>query len=71
MQSKFIKLTTETGNEIHINHPFIISVKKFKPTNESQSNTTVVTMMSGDKAYVIETVDEVMKQIKNADKFII
>jgi len=69
MQSKFIKLTTETGNEIHINHPFIISVKKFKPTNESQSNTTVVTLMSGDKVYVTETVDEVMKQIKNADKF--
>ena len=71
MQSKFIKLTTEIGNEIHINHPFIISVKKLKPTNESQSNTTVITLMSGDKVYVMETVDEVMKQIKNADKFTI
>lgn len=67
MRNNFIKLTTETGNEIHINHPFIISVKKFKPT----SNTTVITLMSGDKVYITETVDEVMKQIKNADKFTI
>jgi uncharacterized protein YlzI (FlbEa/FlbD family) len=71
MQSKFIKLTTEIGNEIYINHLFITSVKKFKPTNESQFNTTVITLMGGDKVYITETVDEVIKQIKKADKFTI
>jgi uncharacterized protein YlzI (FlbEa/FlbD family) len=66
MQSKFIKLTTECGDDHHINPIFIVEVKKTKSLSESQPDTATIVMVNGDRIRPKETVEQIMKKIKEA-----
>ena len=62
--NKFIKLTDESGNEVHINPVFIESMSY-------QSDGTWVRTMSGRVRIVKETPDEIIKLIKKSDNYTI
>jgi len=69
--TKFIKLTTESGDEHHVNPIFIIDIKKTKSLSESQPDTATVVMINGDRIRPIESVEEIIKKIKDTEKFIL
>jgi len=69
--TKFIKLTTESGDEHHVNPIFIIDIKKTKSLSESQPDTATVIMINGDRVRPIESVEEIIKKIKDTEKFIL
>ena len=69
--TKFIKLTTESGDEHHVNPIFIIDIKKTKSLSESQPDTATVIMINGDRIRPIESVEEIIKKIKDTEKFIL
>ena len=69
--TKFIKLTTESGDEHHVNPIFIIDIKKTKSLSESQPDTATVIMINGDRIRPLESVEEIIKKIKDTEKFIL
>jgi len=69
--TKFIKLTTEQGDEHHVNPIFIIDIKKTKSLSESQPDTATVIMINGDRIRPLESVEEIIKKIKDTEKFIL
>ena len=71
MMTKFIKLTTESGDEYHINPLFITEIKKTKSLSESQPDMATVVMINGDRVRPLESVEEIMKKIKDTEKFIL
>jgi uncharacterized protein YlzI (FlbEa/FlbD family) len=71
MQNKFIKVTTESGDEHHINPIFIVEIRKTKSLSESQSDKATIVTISGDKIRPKETVEQIMNKIKDTEKFII
>jgi uncharacterized protein YlzI (FlbEa/FlbD family) len=71
MQNKFIKVTTESGDEHHINPIFIVEIKKIKSLSESQPDTATVVMVNGDRIRPKETVEQIMKKIKDTENFTI
>ena len=68
MQNKFIKVTTGSGDEHYINPIFIIEIKKIKSLNESQPDTAVITTLCGDKIHPVESVEQIIKLIKELEK---
>ena len=66
MQNKFIKVTTECGDDHHINPIFIAEIKKTKSLSESQPDTATIVMVNGDRIRPKETVEQIMKKIKEA-----
>ena len=67
MQNKFIKVTTECGDDHHINPIFIAEIKKTKSVNESHPDTATIVMVNGDRIRPKETVEQIMKKIKEAN----
>lgn len=65
--TKFIKLTVAPQDEIYINPIFITNIRKIKSLNESQPDTAVIHTMDGYKIYPKETVEEIMKKIKQTE----
>jgi len=66
--TKFIKLTLEGGDEHYINPIFIAEIKKTKSLSESQPDTTTVVMVNGNKIRPIESVEEIIKKIKQTEQ---
>jgi uncharacterized protein YlzI (FlbEa/FlbD family) len=66
MQNKFIKFKIQNGEPIYcyINPIFITSVEQLGVQDKCAVNT-----MDGKTFYAKETVDEVMKKIKEANEF--
>ena len=69
--TKFIKLTTESGDEYNINPIFITEIKKTKSLDKSQSDTATVVMINGDRIRPLESVEEIMNMIKKSEMFTI
>ena len=66
--TKFIKLTTEYGNEHYINPLFITHIKRIKSLSESQPDTTIIITINGDRVQTTESVDQIMKKIKQTEQ---
>jgi len=71
MQNKFIKVTTESGDDHHINPIFIVEIKKIKSLSESQPDTATIVTINGNKIQPKETVEQIMKKIKDTENFTI
>lgn len=71
MQNKFIKVTTEYGDDHHINPIFIVEIKKTKSLSESQPDTATIITINGDRIRPKETVEQIMKKIKDTETFTI
>jgi len=71
MQNKFIKVTTESGDDHYINPIFIVEIKKTKSLSESHPDTATIVMVNGDRIQPKETVEQIMKKIKDTETFTI
>ena len=67
MEMKFIKLTVGKNNteEYMVNPLFITSIRKMN------NNSTIVYMMNDHSIHCNETTEEVIKKIKDTEKFIV
>lgn len=68
MNTKFIQLTTKKEEALFLNPIFITSIET--TLNRSGVALSIVRTMDGKEHYVLEIVEEIVKKIKESEKFI-